>query len=89
MVVARWLGSAGLVLAIAGCEGCDGADTGDGDTPVTAAQLLGPLPEDVPQPGAIYQNAYDAALEELTADNAHDRLRQIERQVARERRALR
>lgn len=79
----------GVAVVMAGCDGCGDEGAGKGDTEARAPELqLGPLPEDVPLPGAIYRKAYDAALKEVDADNAHDRLRQIERQVARERREL-
>ncbi len=75
---------------MSGCDGCSDGAAGSSAVKASAPEpQLGPLPEDVPLPGAIYRNAYDAALEEVDADNAHDLLRQIERQVARERRELR
>ncbi len=75
------------LLIVPGCDGCGGAsDSGGGSTVVELE--LPPLPEDVPMPGALYQQAYDRALGEVTPENARDRLRQIERTIARERREL-
>jgi hypothetical protein len=76
--------AAALVLSLAGCEGCREAPVEEQSDEIA----MPPLPEEVPQPGAVYREAYDNAKKEITMDNAHDRLDDIEKQVAREREAL-
>jgi hypothetical protein len=71
-------------VALSGCD-CSG-----GEAPGGAAGVeMPPLPDDVPQQGSIYREAYDKAKKELTMDNARDRLDEIERLVVREREELR
>lgn len=91
--MSRWLSiSAGAgiaaIFAVTGCEGC-GANAVRSEAEGTAAYELGPLPDEVPRAGAIYQEAYDEAEKKTNPENARDRLRDIERSVARERRELR
>jgi hypothetical protein len=83
----RWIAVLSVALVLAGCDACGGQDSTSlsGDVePVPSAQAdrQGPGGED--PPGAVYQRAYRRAQEEITADNADDRLRQIEREVDRE-----
>ncbi len=87
--IAPWAAAFLLVgyLALSGCDGC-GRDDPGADASGAAGFELGPLPEEIPLPGAVYQRAFDAALVEITSDNARERLREIERNVARERREL-
>jgi hypothetical protein len=70
-----------LVLGLAGCGGCgDPPKTTRGGGPVTVETLT--PPGDVPQPKAIYREAFEEAKKEITLDNAEDQLEEIERQVA-------
>ena len=75
-----------LMAAVAGCDACGG----DVDPAVEAAREWdpGPVPDDVPRPNGIYQLTYEEALEKLTLEGAADRLQEIERDIARERRGL-
>lgn len=85
--VARGLFVGSIVLSATLCAACDGC--GDAAGIQDGRFDPGPMPEDVPLPGAVYQEAYDRALSELNADNAHERLVEIERLVRREREELR
>ena len=68
-----------------GCE-CSGSAV---EGSLAAKLVMPPVPDDVPQPGSVYREAYEPAKRDVTLDNAYETLDEIERQVAREREELR
>ncbi len=50
---------------------------------------LGELPTDIPIPRSVYQNAFDTAQAEITAENVAERLQELEKTILRETDSLR
>ena len=80
----------GMVVLLGGmCNGCDGCGgTASAPTDVVDSDL-GPPPEEVVVPGDNYKDAFAAAKKDFDIDSARARLREIERDVVREREELR
>jgi hypothetical protein len=75
-----------LFLTLAGCGRCDGGDPAGAGTAqlprlggdATSAGL------EVPMPGAVYKEAYRRARGQVTAENARERLDELERTIDQE-----
>lgn len=83
----RWVLVSFALLGIAGCEGCGGSEAsppGPSDRgPVT-------LKEPAAEPGdsagnPAYQEAYNRAHEEITIENARERLNTLKREIEEDR----
>lgn len=83
----KWLATITLLAALAACSRCDG-----GTEPGSARGLPtmddGAAP-DVPMPTAVYKEAYEPARASTTAENARDRLDELEHDIDREAKQMR
>jgi hypothetical protein len=77
-----------LMVALAACGRCaePPGDPASGSKPAVGGD--GAVARDAPKPGAVYKEAYERARSEVTADNARDRLEELERAIDREAEAV-
>ena len=93
-----WIVVAGVV-GVGACD-CSGGTAqisgaseiptaGDPTSQAAGLEALGPAPGDVPNLGAVYREAYEEAAEQITSENAEERLRVLEKKILSEREELR
>ncbi len=84
----RSLAAIVLLVVVAGCGRCAETRTDPSGLP-EVGNAVSATGAEVPTPGAVYKDAYARARVEVTADNARDRLDELERAIEREAEAMR